>query len=115
MKRSTIISIFTLAAWICVGAENPLEKQLVTVRVTSQSWSEYRPWQKNKPSSRDFVGIVIPDNRILMLTDDLDDHTMIQVEKGDRPPRIPGRVVHCDYQIGLAVITFSMVIVASRL
>ncbi|HKL22164.1 MAG TPA: hypothetical protein VJ904_10175 [Tichowtungia sp.] len=105
MKRSILIFIVALAAAICSAAENPLEKQLVTVRVTSQSWSEYRPWQKNKPQSRDFIGIVIPGNRILMLTDDLDDQTLIQVEKGDRPPRFPGRVVHCDYQIGLAVIT----------
>jgi len=105
MKRFLTISIFMLAAVLVVRADNPLEKQLVTVRVTSQSWSEYRPWQKNKPRSRNFVGIVIPNNRILMLTDDLDDQTLIQVEKGDRPPRFPARIIHCDYQIGLAVIT----------
>ena len=105
MKRILILSIFTLSAWVCIAAENPLEHQLVTVRVTSQSWSEYRPWQKNKPRSRNFAGIVVPGNRILMLTDDLDDQTLIQVEKNDRPPRFPGRIVHCDYQIGLAVIT----------
>lgn len=105
MKRLFVISFLALAGVVCVRAENPLEHQLVTVRVTSQSWNEYRPWQKNKPQSRDFVGTVISANRILMLTDDLDNQTLIQVEKYDRPPRIPGRIVHCDYQIGLAVIT----------
>lgn len=84
---------------------NPLEHQLVTVRVTSQTWNEYRPWQKKKPQTRTFVGTVISDNRILMLADDLTDATLIQVEKYDRPPRIPARIVHSDHQVGLAIIT----------
>lgn len=105
MKRFFIIHVLILAGMTSAWSENPMEHQLVTVRVTSQSWNEYRPWQKNKPQSRDFIGTVISTNQILMLTDDLNDQTLIQVEKYDRPPRVPGRIVHCDYQIGLAVIT----------
>ncbi len=86
MKRLFVIPLLVLIGITCAWGENPLEHQLVTVRVTSQAWNEYRPWQKDKPKSRDFVGIVISTNRILMLTDDLDDQTLIQVEKYDRPP-----------------------------
>lgn len=105
----TLLCAFVASLLIAGSAsgrpEHPLENQLVTVRVTSQSWNEYRPWQKYKPRTRTFVGTVLSGNRILMITDDLDDATLIQVEKYDRPPRIPARIIHCDYQVGLAIIT----------
>lgn len=84
---------------------HPLEYRLVSVRITSQAWNEYRPWQKNKSQTRTFVGTVIPGNRILLISDDLDGATLIQVEKFDRPPRVPARVVHFDPQIKLGIIT----------
>lgn len=100
---------FFSAMVLCLSAsarpDHPLEHQLVTVRVTSQKWNEYRPWQKTKPRTHTFVGTVVSGNRILMITDDLADATLIQVEKFDRPPRIPARIVHCDPQVGLATIT----------
>jgi S1-C subfamily serine protease len=84
---------------------HPLESQLVTIRITSQRWDEYRPWQRNKPGTRTFVGTVLPNGRILTIADDLGDATLIQVEKYDRPPRLPARIIHCDQQAGLAVLT----------
>lgn len=106
--RKLFSAIFCVAV-LCLSAsarpDHPLESRLVTVRVTSQTWNEYRPWQKNKPSTRTFVGTVIAGNRILMITDDLISATLIQVEKFDRPPRMPARIVHADPQIGLALIT----------
>lgn len=97
--------IIACASSVTARLGSPLEHQLVTVRITSQTWNEYRPWQKNKPKTRSFVGTVISDNRILVLDDDLAGATLIQVEKFDRPPRVPARIIHCDHQIGLAVIT----------
>lgn len=107
MKILTALIILTGAFTLQADArpDHPLENQLVTVRVTSQTWNEYRPWQKKKPQTRTFVGTVISGNRILMSADDLPDATLIQVEKYDRPPRVPARVIHCDPQVGLAVIT----------
>ncbi|MEN7972297.1 MAG: hypothetical protein ABFR47_00530 [Verrucomicrobiota bacterium] len=106
--RKTLLA-FSAIAVLCITAagrpDHPLEHQLVSVRVTSQTWNEYRPWQKTKPQTRTFLGTVVSKNRILMLTDDLADATLIQVEKFDRPPRVPARIVHCDQQIGLAIIT----------
>ena len=85
--------------------DHPAERQLVTVRVTYQSWNEYRPWQKNKPGTRSFLGIVLPGHRILVLAHEIKDATLIQAEKFDRPPRYPARVVHCDPQVDLALLT----------
>lgn len=107
MKK--ILSAVIAAVAVCLAASaqsrHPLESRMVTVRVTSQMWNEYRPWQKNKPSTRSFVGTVVSGNRILILSDDLGDATLIQVEKYDRPPRVPARIVHCDHQVGLALLT----------
>ncbi|MEI6892508.1 MAG: hypothetical protein V5783_10090 [Pontiella sp.] len=107
MKNLTALLILLIALSFQVEArpKNPLEHQIVSVRVTSQTWNEYRPWQKNKPRTRTFVGTVISGNRILMIADDLADATLIQVEKYDRPPRIPAQIIHIDHQIGLAIIT----------
>ncbi len=85
--------------------DHPAEHQLVTVRVTYQDWNEYRPWQKTKPGSRRFFGIVVPGNRILVLAHNLNNATLIQVEKFDRPPRVPARIIHSDSQANLALIT----------
>jgi hypothetical protein len=106
MKTLLLLVVFLLSSISAIAHPgNPLEHQLVTVRVTSQAWNEYRPWQKKLPKTRRFIGTVLPGKRILMLADDLDDATLIQVEKFDRPPRIPAHVIHCDPQIGLAIIT----------
>ena len=106
--KSLIAALFTTLLFVFATearTQNPLEQRIVRVRVTSQTWNEYRPWQKEKPQTRSYIGTVIEGNRILMLAQDLNDTTLIQVEKYDRPPRVPARIVHCDQQVGLAIIT----------
>ena len=107
MRTASLLLLTIL--FLCGSAvgrpDHPAEYQIVTVRVTFQTWNEYRPWQKNKPSTRTYAGIVLEGNRILMITGRLADATLIQVEKFDRPPRFPARIIHADYQVGLAVLT----------
>ncbi|MCK4563591.1 MAG: hypothetical protein KAU94_02820 [Verrucomicrobia bacterium] len=107
MKTRTLIIalLIGISSTAFARPDHPAEQQLVTVRVTYQNWNEYRPWQKAKPGSRRFFGIVVPGNRILVLAQHLDDATLIQVEKFDRPPRVPARIVHSDPQANLALIT----------
>lgn len=107
MKKLLFASVALIVAAASAAAQSrhPLESRMVTVRVTSQAWNEYRPWQKDQPRTRTFIGTVMTGNRILMLSDDLGGATLIQVQKYDRPPRVPARVVHCDYQTGMALIT----------
>ena len=105
-KRKLIIALLVgISSSALARPDHPAESQLVTVRVTYQNWNEYRPWQKSKPGSRRFLGVVVPGNRILVLAQHLDDATLIQVEKFDRPPRVPARIVHSDPQVNLALIT----------
>lgn len=107
MKKSilTLALLTGLASNTPARPDHPAEYQLVTVRVTYQEWNEYRPWQKAKPGSRSVLGVVVPGNRILVLAQHLRDATLIQVEKFDRPPRLPARIVHSDPQANLALIT----------
>lgn len=108
MKKPLFIiclALFGLSFTTLARPNQPEEKQLVSVRVTYQNWNEYRPWQKAKPSTRRFFGVVVPGNRILVFSKNLNDATLIQVEKFDRPPRVPARIIHQDHQIGIALIT----------
>jgi len=108
MKRIlslTIVLTATFALSTASGRPGEAgERRLVSVRVAYQSWNEYRPWEKTAPSIRRFPGIVVSTNRILVLAHNLDDATLIQVEKFDRPPRVPARIVHRDSQVDLALI-----------
>ncbi|MBN1672439.1 MAG: hypothetical protein JXR37_15470 [Kiritimatiellae bacterium] len=79
--------------------------QTVTLRITCQSWNEYRPWIKEQPGSTLAAGTVLPGKRILVLARYLENATLIQVEKWDRPPRFPARVLHVDPQLDLAVVS----------
>jgi len=107
MKKpiALFLGALLLSASVHARPDHPAEHQLVTVRVTYQAWNEYRPWQKTKPGVRTFPGIVVSNHRILVLAYKLDDATLIQAEKFDRPPRVPARIVHCDPQAGLAILT----------
>jgi len=105
-KRDVLIlALLGTAAAAFPRPDHPLERQLVTVQVTYQEWNEYRPWQKMKPSTRRIQGIVISGNRIMVLSQHLEDATLVQVEKFDRPPRVPARIIHRDPQVDLALIT----------
>ncbi|WP_372806897.1 PDZ domain-containing protein [Pontiella sp.] len=107
MKPS--IAALAIALLLRVSAfalpDHPIEHQLVTVQVSYQAWNEYRPWQKSKPARRTFLGTVVSKNRILVPAAYLQDATLIQLEKFDNPPRVPAQIVHCDQQVGLAVLT----------
>ena len=100
-----ITALLSLAGTAMARPSQIMEQQIVTVHVTYQEWNEYRPWLKKSPGTRTLQGVVISGNRILMLSSDLNDATLIQVEKQDRPPRVPARIVHRDPQADLALIT----------
>ena len=107
MKTKLITLLIFLGITLPLFAQqnSAIKHQLVTVRVTYQKWNEYRPWQKSQPGSRRFFGIVLSGNRILVMADYLANATLIQVEKFDRPPRHPARIIHSDPQANLALIT----------
>jgi hypothetical protein len=106
MKKPLLIALLLiLPVTLIARPDHPLESRIVTVRVTFQAWNEYRPWQKSTPQTRSFPGTVLPGNRILVLARHLENANLIQVERFDRPPRFRARIVHCDPQIGLALIT----------
>ena len=101
----TLVGILFLPLCVWARPDHPVEHQLVTVRVTYQAWNEYRPWQKSQPSTRTFLGTVVGEGQILVPSYYLNDANLIQVEKFDRPPRVPARITHRDPQVGLAILT----------
>lgn len=108
MKKLLTLALVAFAICplqIVARTGHPIEKQLITVKATYQQWNEYRPWQKSKPQNRTFLGTVVSGNRILIPSFYIQNATLIQFEKGDRPPRVPARILHRDDQVGLALLT----------
>ena len=100
-----ILALLTLASAATARTRHAAANQIVTLHVTYQEWNEYRPWLKKKPGVRTLQGVVLSDHRILVLASDLNDATLIQAEKFDRPPRLPARILHRDPQTDLALLT----------
>jgi hypothetical protein len=102
--RVLLAALALAAAGARANPGHPLERRIVSVRVTYQSWNEYRPWAKNQPGTRACSGLVVAGPRILIPWQLVEDATLVQVLKYDRPPRVPARVAHADPQADLALL-----------
>ena len=95
-----------LAAWVLVPAvARPApDAQVVSLRVTHQSFDEHRPWTKGTPNTRIGSAVVLHDSLLLTESKLVRDAILIQVQKNGSATRIPARVVHVDGDIDLALL-----------
>lgn len=77
---------------------------LVRVNATSQSYSLHLPWQKESPSSRRGLGVVLDGNRVLVTGQMVADSTYIELELPEKGQKIPAKVVAVDYEANLALL-----------
>lgn len=77
---------------------------VVKVNATSQSYSLHLPWQKESPSGRRGLGVVIAGNRVLVTGQMVADATYIELELPDSGQKIPAKVVAVDYEANLALL-----------
>lgn len=77
---------------------------LVRVNATSQSFSLHLPWQKESPSGRRGLGVVLAGNRVLVTGQMVADATYIELELPDKGQKIPAKVVAVDYEANLALL-----------
>jgi S1-C subfamily serine protease len=95
-----------LAIWVLVPAvAHPAPNaQVVSLRVTHQSFSEHRPWTKGTPSTRIGSAVVLQGSQLLTEAKLIRDAILIQVQKNGSATRVPARVVHVDEDIDLALL-----------
>ncbi len=95
-----------LAVWVLVPAVAwpALNAQVVSLRVTRQSFNEHRPWTKGTPSTQVGSAVVLQGSQLLTEAELIRDAILIQVEKNGHSTRVPARVVHVDADIDLALV-----------
>lgn len=77
---------------------------LVKVNATSQSYNLHLPWQKESPSGRRGLGVVLAGNRVLVTAQMAADATYIELELPESGQKIPAKVVAVDYEANLALL-----------
>lgn len=94
------------AVWVLVPAvARPApDAQVVSLRVTHQSFDEHRPWTKGTPNTRIGSAVVLPDSLLLTESKLIRDAILIEVQKNGSATRVPARVVHVDGDIDLALL-----------
>jgi hypothetical protein len=85
-------------------AHAAIGEQVVSLRVTHQSFDEHRPWTKGTPRTRVGSAVVLPGSLLLTEAKLIRDAILIQVQKNGGAARIPARVVHVDGDIDLALL-----------
>ncbi|MGV3662840.1 MAG: PDZ domain-containing protein [Prosthecobacter sp.] len=77
---------------------------LVKVNATSQAYSLHLPWQKESPSGRRGLGVVLAGNRVLVTAQMAADATYIELELPDSGQKIPAKAIAVDYEANLALL-----------
>lgn len=77
---------------------------LVKVNATSQPYSLHLPWQKESPSGRRGLGVVLAGNRVLVTAQMVADATYIELELPEKGQKIPAKVLAVDYEANLALL-----------
>lgn len=77
---------------------------LVKVNATSQPYSLHMPWQKESPSGRRGLGVVLAGNRVLVTAQMVADATYIELELPTTGQKMPAKVLAVDYEANLALL-----------
>jgi len=96
------------AAPVATDATVPIataeSNSLVKVNATSQRYNPHLPWQKESPSGRRGLGVVLAGNHVLVTAQMAADATYIELELPESGQKIPAKVVAVDYEANLALL-----------
>jgi S1-C subfamily serine protease len=77
---------------------------LVKVNATSQAYNLHLPWQKESPSGRRGLGVVLEGNRVLVTGQMVANATYIELELPESGQKVPAKVLAVDYEANLALL-----------
>src|SRR5262245_6103664 len=112
MNRRSIKFLFLLVAGAVAAAGREaapkplkgLEASLVSLDITRRQYDYFQPWSKRGQTVAK-AGIVIGSREILTTADDLDDRTLVRVQKQGRGSWSTAQVKWIDYPANLAILT----------
>jgi S1-C subfamily serine protease len=80
------------------------EESLVRVNVTGQAFDYFRPWQKKAPFTKRALGAVLPNDRVLVTADLVENQNYVELERAESGERTAANVVVVDYEANLALL-----------
>ncbi len=113
MKPLAVFLVFLLPAVLLAGTSAPSRKQtppsvsnesLVRVNSTSQAFDFFRPWTKKAPYMRRGLGVVMPDNQVLVTAEIVANRTYVELEKAASAEKSAAEVLVVDYDSNLALL-----------
>ena len=106
-KTCLLLALATTLLTTAVSARQKTDA-IVRVRVTSQDFNFFRPWEKKGPTSREGLGVVLEGNRVLVTGRLAMNATFAEFEKIDTGEKMPAYVTHVDYAVNLAILEPSL-------
>ncbi len=89
------------------GALAPkLRGALVRLHVTSQSYETSAPWKLGRAYTRTARGVVVGEGQILCKAGTVSNQRMIEIALANSARRYPGKLIHVDRDVGLALVGF---------
>ena len=99
-----LFSLFWSLDGHCLGKQEKLQRSFVRVAVTTQTYSFFRPWEKKRPQTREGIGVIISNNRILVTAQLIANSTFIELENIRDGEKCPATVIQKDYTANLALL-----------
>ena len=100
-KQPTAVRKMPASAQSAVRAK---EVSLVRVNVTGQAFDYFRPWQKKAPFTKRALGAVLPNDRVLVTADLVENQNYVELERAESGERTAANVIVVDYQANLALL-----------
>ena len=108
MKSAVLILPATLLAMTVANAsvESKIgpETSIVRVNVTSQPFNFSLPWQKRPPTSRQGLGALLKDGKVLVTAELVQDANYVELEQARSGRKITARAETIDYDANLAIL-----------
>lgn len=90
--------------WAGDARAERVKPSMVRVRVTSQSYDFFHPWEKTDPVSKEGIGVVVAGGRVLVTATLAENATYVELEAIDGNGKCGATVEQVDYSANLALL-----------
>ncbi len=81
-----------------------IQKSVVRINATQQSWNPGQPWEKNPPTQRRALAAIVGPQRVLTTSEVVTDATNLEFESTDGTRFAQAKVIAVDYEADLALL-----------
>ena len=116
MIHTPKVALILLMAWLTAGCSlgftrpevwestSAAADTILRVTVTSQGYAFHRPWQQRRPVTRNAIGVIVPDGRVLVTALLVANHRYIELEAINSHRKVRAVVDVVDYEANLALL-----------